>query len=96
MRRAKIVCTMGPAVESPESVAALLKAGMSVARLNLSHGSYDEHAKRFSLVRDAAAAAQRPIAILVDLQGPKIRLGKFEAGPHLLERGDELTITTDE
>jgi len=96
MRRAKIVCTMGPAVESPENVAALIDAGMSVARLNLSHGTYDEHAKRFALVRQAAAEAQRPVAILVDLQGPKIRLGKFESGPYELARGEKLTITTDE
>lgn len=96
MRRAKIVCTMGPAVESPEKVAALIAAGMNVARLNLSHGDYSEHAKRLTLVREAAANAKRPVAILVDLQGPKIRLGRFESGPHELNRGDVLTITTDD
>ena len=96
MRRAKIVCTMGPAVESPEKAAELIAAGMNVARLNLSHGGYDEHQNRLNLVRKAAADAGKPVAILVDLQGPKIRLGRFENGPHELNRGDTFTITTDE
>jgi pyruvate kinase len=96
MRRAKIVCTMGPAVESPEKAAELIAAGMNVARLNLSHGSYEEHQNRLDLIRKAAADAARPVAILVDLQGPKIRLGRFENGPHELKRGDVFTITTDE
>ena len=96
MRRAKIVCTMGPAVESPGKVAELIEAGMNMARLNLSHGGYDEHQNRLNLVRDAAKAANRPVAILVDLQGPKIRLARFKDGPHELARGDIFTITTDE
>lgn len=96
MRRAKIVCTMGPAVESPEKAAQLIAAGMNVARLNLSHGGYDEHQKRLDLIRKAAADAGQPVAILVDLQGPKIRLARFENGPHDLSRGDIFTITTDE
>ena len=96
MRRAKIVCTMGPAVESPEKAAELIAAGMNVARLNLSHGGYDEHQNRLNLIRKAAADAGRPVAILVDLQGPKIRLGRFENGPHELKRGDTFTITTEE
>ena len=96
MRRAKIVCTMGPAVESPENVARLVGAGMNVARLNLSHGSYEEHQVRLDRVREAANRAGKAIAILVDLQGPKIRLGRFENGPHELSRGDIFTITTDE
>jgi pyruvate kinase len=96
MRRAKIVCTMGPAVESPKKVAELIAAGMNMARLNLSHGGYDEHQNRLDLVRSASAAANRPVAILVDLQGPKIRLARFKDGPHELARGDIFTITTDE
>ena len=96
MRRAKIVCTLGPAVESAEKVKALIDAGMDMARLNLSHGSYIEHQARLDLVRAAAQLAGRPIAILVDLQGPKIRLAKFSHGPHELSRGDIFTITTDE
>ena len=96
MRRAKIVCTLGPAVESPEKVRELIAAGMNMARLNLSHGSYEEHQSRLDQVRAAAAEAGVPIAILVDLQGPKIRLARFKDGPHDLARGDIFTITTDE
>ncbi len=96
MRRAKIVCTMGPAVESPEKVRELIAAGMNMARLNLSHGSYEEHQARYDRVREAAAEAGKAVAILVDLQGPKIRLARFENGPHDLARGDIFTITTDD
>ena len=96
MRRAKIVCTMGPAVESPEKVRELIAAGMNMARLNLSHGGYPEHQARLDRVRQAAKEAGVPVAILVDLQGPKIRLARFKAGPHDLARGDIFTITTDE
>ena len=96
MRRAKIVCTLGPAVESPEKVRELIAAGMNMARLNLSHGGYEEHQNRLDQVRAAAAEAGVPIAILVDLQGPKIRLARFKDGPHDLSRGDVFTITTDE
>ena len=96
MRRAKIVCTMGPAVESPEKVRQLISAGMNMARLNLSHGGYEEHQSRLDQVRSAAKEAGKPVAILVDLQGPKIRLARFKAGPHDLSRGDIFTITTDD
>jgi len=96
MRRAKIVCTMGPAVESSEKVHELIAAGMNMARLNLSHGGYDEHQSRLDLVRSVAIEANRPVAILVDLQGPKIRLARFADGPHELARGDIFTITVDE
>ena len=87
---------MGPAVDSPEKVQELIAAGMNMARLNLSHGSYEEHQNRLELVRAAAKAANKPVAILVDLQGPKIRLARFKAGPHDLSRGDIFTITTDD
>ncbi|MEY4657949.1 MAG: hypothetical protein RL466_762 [Actinomycetota bacterium] len=96
MRRAKIVCTLGPAVESPEKVRELIAAGMNMARLNLSHGSYEEHQGRLDRVRAAAKEAGKAVAVLVDLQGPKIRLARFENGPHELARGDIFTITTDE
>jgi pyruvate kinase len=69
---------------------------MNMARLNLSHGGYEEHQSRLDRVREAAAEAGVPIAILVDLQGPKIRLARFKAGPHDLSRGDIFTITTDD
>ncbi|MFM1788795.1 MAG: pyruvate kinase [Actinomycetota bacterium] len=96
MRRAKIVCTLGPAVESLEGISSLIEAGMNVARLNLSHGGYDEHQTRLDLVRSVARSKDVSIAILVDLQGPKIRLGKFEGGPYELKVGDALTITTED
>ena len=96
MRRAKIVCTMGPAVEADGKVEQLIAAGMNMARLNLSHGTYVEHQSRLDAVRNAAKKAGVPVAILVDLQGPNIRLARFANGPHDLSRGDVFTITTDD
>jgi len=96
MRRAKIVCTMGPAVESVEKITELINAGMNMARLNLSHGGYEEHQARLDAVRAVAKKTNKAVAILIDLQGPKIRLAKFADGPHELARGDIFTITTDE
>lgn len=87
---------MGPAVEAEGKVEELIAAGMNMARLNLSHGSYAEHQSRMGAVRSAAKKAGVPIAVLVDLQGPKIRLARFANGPHELSRGDVFTITTDE
>ena len=94
MRRAKIVCTMGPAVESSEKVHELIAAGMNMARLNLSHGGHDEHQSRLNLVRSVAAETNQPVAILVDLQGPKIRIGEMPQGGVLFEPGDRLTMVT--
>jgi pyruvate kinase len=96
MRRAKIVCTLGPATSSPEQIRALVEAGMDVARFNLSHGSYDVHEKTYLEVRRASDEFGRGVGVLVDLQGPKIRLGTFAHGPVLLERGHEFTITTED
>ena len=87
---------MGPAVEADGKVEQLIAAGMNMARLNLSHGSYAEHQSRMDAVRKAASKAGVPIAVLVDLQGPKIRLARFANGPHELSRGDVFTITIDE
>jgi pyruvate kinase len=87
---------MGPAVEADGKVEQLIAAGMNMARLNLSHGTYADHQSRMDAVRNAAAKAGVPIAVLVDLQGPKIRLARFANGPHELSRGDVFTITTDE
>ncbi|MEU1814313.1 pyruvate kinase [Streptomyces roseifaciens] len=95
MRRAKIVCTLGPATDSYEQIKALVDAGMDVARFNLSHGTYADHEARYQRVRKAAEEAGRSVGILADLQGPKIRLGRFHEGPVLLERGDEFTITVE-
>ncbi|SEP69858.1 pyruvate kinase [Streptomyces radiopugnans] len=96
MRRAKIVCTLGPATDSYEQIKALVEAGMDVARLNLSHGAHAEHEERYHRVRRASEATGRSVGILADLQGPKIRLGRFREGPVLLERGEEFTITTED
>ncbi|QLD10517.1 pyruvate kinase [Microbacterium oleivorans] len=96
MRRAKIVATLGPATASYEMVRAIIDAGVDVTRFNLSHGDYSEHEVRWANVRKAADDAGRPVAILVDLQGPKIRLGKFENGPHQLAVGDIFKITTED
>src|SRR5690625_875689 len=96
MRRAKIVCTLGPATESPEMVQALVDAGMDVARINRSHGDADAHAAAIKRVREAAEASGRAVAVLVDLQGPKIRLGRFVEGKHELAEGDTFTITTED
>ncbi|SEF92692.1 pyruvate kinase [Actinacidiphila yanglinensis] len=96
MRRAKIVCTLGPAVDSYDQLKTLVDAGMNVARLNFSHGSHAEHESRFQRVRKVAEETGRAVGILADLQGPKIRLGKFADGPVELVAGDEFTITTEE
>ena len=96
MRKAKIVCTIGPATESPEQIQALVDAGMDVARINRSHGEAEAHAEVYRRVRAAAKASGRNVAVLVDLQGPKIRLGRFVEGKHFLEVGDTFTITTED
>ena len=96
MRRAKIVATIGPATESSEQIRALIDAGMNVARINRSHGDEETHTKVFHRVRKAAEESGKAVAILVDLQGPKIRLGRFIEDQHELAEGDILTITTDD
>lgn len=96
MRRSKIVCTLGPAVDSHEKLVALIEAGMNVARFNFSHGTHEEHEARYVRVRAAAAETGRAIGVLADLQGPKIRLETFAEGPVELVRGDEFTITTED
>ncbi|MER5766892.1 pyruvate kinase [Streptomyces sp. NPDC001985] len=95
MRRAKIVCTLGPATDSYDQIKALVEAGMDVARFNLSHGSHADHEERYHRVRKASDETGRSVGVLADLQGPKIRLGRFREGPVLLERGDEFTITVE-
>jgi pyruvate kinase len=96
MRRAKIVATLGPATSSYEQILGLVEAGMDVARLNLSHGTYADHSAVYDRVRQASDTSGRAIGILVDLQGPKIRLGRFASGPVLLSAGDTFTVTTDD
>ena len=95
-RRAKIVCTLGPATSTPERIRALVDAGMDVARLNFSHGSHADHEACYHLVREAAEASGRAVGILADLQGPKIRLGRFADGPVEWRTGDTVVITSDD
>ena len=93
MRRAKIVATLGPATSTPEQIQALVDAGLDVARINRSHGSESEHTVAVQRVREAAEKSGRAVAVLVDLQGPKIRLETFANGPVQLVTGQQFTIT---
>ncbi|HEY1620169.1 MAG TPA: pyruvate kinase, partial [Streptosporangiaceae bacterium] len=95
-RRAKIVCTLGPATSSPDQVSALVQAGLDVARLNMSHGDHAGHRAVYQAVRAAGDASGRSVGVLVDLQGPKIRLGRFAGGPVTLTAGQEFTITGED
>ncbi|MGY2002916.1 pyruvate kinase [Blastococcus sp. SYSU DS1024] len=95
-RRAKIVCTLGPATSSAEQVTALVESGMDVARLNFSHGSHEDHATAYHLVRQASDSTGHAVAILADLQGPKIRLGTFADGPVTWATGSQVCITVED
>jgi len=94
MLKTKVVCTLGPASSSGEMVERLVREGMNVARINMSHGTHEEHARTIERVRAAAEAVERPVAVLVDLQGPKIRVGHLES-PLLLEPGREVTMAPE-
>src|SRR5919201_462604 len=92
MRRTKIVATIGPASREPETLVHMVEAGMDVARLNYAHGTVDEHAETIRRVRDAAGRAGRPVAVLQDLPGPKLRIGPLRDGIAELKPGDVLTF----
>ncbi|RJS19666.1 pyruvate kinase [Corallococcus sp. H22C18031201] len=94
MRKAKIICTLGPASNTPEVIEGLIRAGMNVARLNFSHGTHEEHRRRVERVREASRKLGVPVALLQDVQGPKIRLGKFEGGHLTVKTGQTVTLTT--
>ena len=96
MRRTKIVATIGPATESPEMLRRLIEAGATTFRLNFSHGDHEDHAARIATIRQVAHELGVHIGILQDLQGPKIRLGRFEGGPITLATGDPFTLTSRE
>jgi len=95
-RRARIVATLGPASRTPERVRALASAGADVFRVNFSHGTHADHAKTIEAVREAEAAMDRPLAVLADLQGPKLRLGEFKGGRVELHAGQAFRIDLDE
>ena len=94
-RRTKIVATLGPASDSRERLRALLEAGVDAVRFNLSHGTHEEHSQKAWLVREIAAELGRPVALIADLQGPKLRIGEL-AEPVVLKAGDEMTVAAEE
>ncbi|MBQ3012852.1 MAG: pyruvate kinase [Clostridia bacterium] len=96
MRKTKIVCTLGPATDSKEIIQGLCKAGMNVARLNFSHGTYEDHQKRIDLVKSVRSELNLPIAIMLDTKGPEYRIKTFENGKISLSDGDKFTFTSDD
>ena len=94
MTKTKIICTIGPASSLPETIAELVQSGMNVARLNFSHGTHDEHGERIQVIRRVSAELGKPVAIMQDLAGQKIRVGMVDPDPLTLRAGDEFTLTT--
>ena len=96
LRKTKIICTIGPASENEETLTAMCQAGMNVARLNFSHGSYEEHLRRIQLIRSVREKLNLPIAIMLDTKGPEYRIKTFANGPVTLHDGDLFTLTTED
>ena len=96
MKNTKIICTIGPVSQNPETIKKLILAGMNVARLNFSHGSYEEQANKFHMIQDASRELGIPVAILQDTKGPEIRLRDFANGKEELKAGQKFTLTTEE
>ena len=96
LRKTKIICTIGPASENEETLTAMCQAGMNVARLNFSHGSYEEHLRRIKLIRSVREKLNLPIAIMLDTKGPEYRIKTFANGPVTLRDGDLFTLTTED
>src|SRR5512139_2055073 len=95
-RRTKIVATIGPACRDDRTLQELIEAGMDVARLNFSHGTHSEHAQMFKRIRQIAAGLNKPVTILQDLQGPKIRTGEIQGGEVEIHSGQTLRLTSEE
>ena len=95
MRKTKIVCTIGPACDSEETLRAMMLAGMNVARLNFSHGTHAEHQVRIDRIKKLRAELDLPIAIMLDTKGPEYRIGTFADGKIELHSGDTFTFTTE-
>jgi pyruvate kinase len=95
-RKAKIIATLGPASSSPEVIRALFETGADVFRLNFSHGSHEQHAERYKMVRALEQEHGRPIGVLQDLQGPKLRIGTFAQGPVRFTAGDAFRLDLDD
>src|SRR5208283_4815164 len=96
LHKTKIVCTIGPASASHEVIEKMIQAGMNIARLNFSHGDFDSHRTVVRSLRSAASAAGKRVAIMADLSGPKIRIGKLAQEPVELKCGDNFILTTDD
>ncbi len=96
MRKTKIICTIGPASENEQTLTAMCKAGMNVARLNFSHGTHEEHKKKIDLIKSVREKLDMPIAIMLDTKGPEYRIGTFANGPVDVNAGDTFTFTTDD
>src|SRR4051812_3796350 len=94
MHKAKIICTLGPSSDTPEVIEGLIRAGMNVARLNFSHGTQEDHRRRVNTIRKVSRKLGIPVAVLQDVQGPKIRLGRFEGGQLVVKEGETVTLTT--
>src|SRR5450759_492625 len=94
IRRTKIVCTLGPASETPAIIEKMIRAGMNVARLNFSHGSHEDHGKKIKIIRELSEKLNHPVAILQDLAGPKIRIGYIPDPGILLQPGADIILTT--
>ena len=96
MRKTKIICTIGPASENEEILTRMCRSGMNVARLNFSHGTHEEHQKKFDLIKQVREKLELPIAIMLDTKGPEYRIGTFKDGKVKIEDGAEFTFTTDD
>ncbi|SFM32210.1 pyruvate kinase, partial [Pelosinus propionicus] len=94
IKKTKIVCTMGPSTGKQEIMEKLIDAGMNVARFNFSHGDHAEHSVRINMLRAAAAAAKKPVALLLDTKGPEMRLGNFVEGKVTIEQGQKFILTS--
>jgi pyruvate kinase len=93
--RTKIVCTIGPSVATYEKMVELIQAGMNVARLNFSHGTHEEHARNIALLKKARKDLRAPLALMLDMQGPKIRVGKMQNGSLALEEGQRICLVRE-
>ena len=96
MRRTKIICTLGPAVDSEEMIRTLIRTGMDAARFNFSHGSHPEHLARLNMLKAVRDAMGRPVATILDTKGPEIRIKGFDTKSITLEAGDPFTLTTED
>ena len=96
MRKTKIICTLGPAVDNDDMIKELISSGMDCARVNFSHGTHEEHRKNIAMIKKVRDELSLPIAIMLDTKGPEYRIGAFENGEIFLSDGDDFVFTTRE